>query len=82
VKSAENFFGYIAFGMGRKWYLGSGDFIIGVFGIEHIEAVVVLGGENHIFHSGFLCGSGPFFRIEPDRIEGEPSSSYCLRYPS
>ena len=42
----------------------------GLLGAVHTEAVVVFGGENHIFHTSLCCGLGPPFGIEPLGVEG------------
>ena len=36
---------------------------------EHAEAVVVLGGEDHIFHARVGGGLGPFFGVETFWVE-------------
>ena len=38
---------------------GAGDLEVGVLGIKHAEAVVMLGGQNSILHAGGLGGAGP-----------------------
>ena len=40
-----------------------GCLILRIFAVKQTESVVVLGCQNHIFHSGFLCHARPFFRI-------------------
>ena len=44
--------------------------IVGVAAVEHAEAVVVLGGENHIFHTSALGGRSPSMRVEMLGVEG------------
>ena len=46
-----------------------GDIEIGGFGIPQAEAIVVLGGENHIFHTGILGYACPLFGIELYGVE-------------
>ena len=42
---------------------------IRIFGIKHTESVMMLGGENHIFHSRILHHFRPLLRIKLHRIE-------------
>lgn len=42
---------------------------IGVFAVEHIEAVVVLGRNDQVLHTGIVGHLGPSLRIESHRIE-------------
>jgi len=44
--------------------------VIGQFRVEQAEAVVVLGGEHGILHSGPFGGFGPFFRVVFRRVKG------------
>ena len=37
--------------------------------VEHAEAVVVLGGEDHILHAGIFHGVGPLLRVELRGVE-------------
>ena len=46
-----------------------GYFIVAVLSIVHVESVMMLSCEDHIFHSSILRRSSPFFRIEFYRIE-------------
>ena len=46
-----------------------GDLVVRELGVEHAEAVVVLGGEHHVLHAGILRGLGPLSRIEGRGIE-------------
>ena len=46
-----------------------GCLILRIFAVKQTESVVVLGCQNHIFHSGFLCHARPFFRIEISGVE-------------
>jgi len=43
---------------------GVGTFVIGIPGIEHAEAFVVLGGEHGVFHSRCFCLTGPLFCVK------------------
>ena len=46
-----------------------GDGVIGIFRIEHTETIVMLGGENHVLHTGFIHDACPLVRIKVCRIE-------------
>jgi hypothetical protein len=48
---------------------GARDLVVGEPGIEHAEAVVVLGGEHHVSHAGGFGGLGPLAGVELDGIE-------------
>ena len=58
---------HIAFGVISECVLGYG--VIGESGIKHAESIMVLGGENHIFHPCTLHGFCPLRRIELSRVE-------------
>ena len=42
---------------------------ISIFCIIHTETIVMLGCENHVFHTGFFHDTCPLVRIEISRIE-------------
>ena len=68
AESVEHVAGHVL-----AWILGKravGDGEVGVFRVEHAEAVVVLGGEDHVFHTGILHHVRPLFRIELRGVEG------------
>ena len=44
--------------------------VVGFGGLEHAEAVVVFGGEDHIFHARVGSGFGPTVGVEAARVEG------------
>jgi hypothetical protein len=46
-----------------------GNVEIRVLGIEQAEAVVMLGGDDDVFHTGAFCHPHPLVGIEPDRVE-------------
>ena len=58
---------HIAFGIVSECVLGDG--IIGESGVKHTESIVVLGGENHIFHPCTLHDFCPLRRIELSGVE-------------
>ena len=37
--------------------------------MEHGKALVVLGGEYHVLHTGILGSAHPFLRVKENRIE-------------
>ena len=43
--------------------------IISILGIIHTETIMVLGSENHVFHTCFIHDTCPLVRIEICRIE-------------
>ena len=45
------------------------DIVIVPARIEHGETVVMLAGDDHVFHSGFRCGAHPAVGIEIRRVE-------------
>ena len=61
------------FGDVVAWILAErsmGDGEVGIFGIKHAEAIVVLGGEDHILHTCLFHHVCPFARVEVHWIEG------------
>ena len=46
-----------------------GDIEIGGLGVPQAETVVMLGGENHIFHAGILCHACPLFGVKLHGVE-------------
>ena len=46
-----------------------GNGVIGILRIEHTETIVMLGGENHVLHTGFIHDARPLVRIKVCRIE-------------
>ena len=50
-----------------EWTVGNG--VIGVLRIEHTETIVMLGGENHVLHTGFIHDARPLVRVKVGRIE-------------
>jgi len=49
--------------------LGVGGTVVGQLAVEEAEAVVVLGGENGVFHARLFGDPGPAFRLEIGRVE-------------
>jgi len=48
---------------------GVRNFIIGILAVEKAEALVMLGGEYHVFHAGRLSLFGPFLGIQQVGVE-------------
>ena len=48
--------------------------VVGLFGIPHTEAVVVLGGKADILHSRGFCKKHPFLRIVFHGVEARGES--------
>jgi len=69
-KGPEDLPGDVRPGIAAERAFRAGDLVIGVFGVEHAEAVVVLGGEHDVTHAGLAGGFGPPVRVEPVRVEG------------
>ena len=46
------------------------DLIIGLFCIEHAEAVMMLRGKHNIFHPGVFSSGSPIIRVELNRVKG------------
>ncbi|MEN9968497.1 MAG: hypothetical protein RIR94_675, partial [Bacteroidota bacterium] len=59
--------GLRAFAIGAGWVSHC---VIREFGIKHAEAVVVLGGEHHVFHACIFGGFGPTFWVELCGVKG------------
>ena len=67
---AEGFkdvFQHVALRIVAEGMMGDGE--VGLLGVEHAEAVVVLGGEDHVLHAGILHGVGPLLRVELRGVE-------------
>jgi hypothetical protein len=45
------------------------DVVVGEFGVPQTEAVVVLGGQHHIFHARRFGDGDPLVGVEFDRVE-------------
>jgi hypothetical protein len=45
------------------------DVVVGLFGVPEAEAVVVFGGEHHVFHAGGLGDGDPFIGVELGGVE-------------
>ena len=58
---------HIAFGIVLEGMLGDGE--IGILRVVHAESVVMLGGEDHVFHTSVLHDFGPLHGVELRRIE-------------
>ena len=56
-------------GVGVERDVGPGDAKVGLLGVEHAEAVVVLGGEDDVLHAGGLGHACPSGGVEPGGIE-------------
>ena len=48
---------------------GIGGFVIRIFAVEQTEALMMLGGQNRVFHARGLCLSRPVTGITKIRIE-------------
>ncbi len=48
---------------------GVGDLVVGVLGVPQAEALVVLGGEDHVAHAGLAGGLRPFAGLEEVGVE-------------
>ena len=46
-----------------------GDGVVGRLRVEHAESIVVLRGEDHVFHSGILACRGPLAGVEVSGTE-------------
>ena len=58
---------HIALGIVAKGMVGNGE--VGESGVEHAESVVVLGGENHVFHASTLHHVCPLRWVELSGVE-------------
>ncbi len=63
----EHVFQHVALGIVLEGMLGNGE--VGLPTVEHAESVVVLGGENHVFHAGVVHRLCPLFGVELGRVE-------------
>ena len=60
----------VGLGVRPEGHLGSRDAVVGLLGVVHGEAVVVLGGHDDVAHAGGLGRGGPGGGIESPRVEG------------
>ena len=59
----------VGLGIAAVGAFGTGNTIVGFSTAEHTKAIVVLGGENHIFHACFLGGGSHLVGMETGRVE-------------
>ncbi len=67
AEGLKHILGHIGLGMVGKGAFGDG--IVAVLGVIHGKTIMVLGGENHIFHTRFFGGGGPLVGIELSGVE-------------
>jgi len=68
-ESIEDLLSHIAARVGREGGFGGCDLIVRLLRIKHTETVMMLGGEDHVFHARRFGGSRPFRRIKVGGIE-------------
>ena len=65
----KNLFGNVGPGVRMERTSFVRHLVVCLAGVKHAEAVVVLGGEHHVFHAGVPGSIGPLPGVEVDRIE-------------
>ena len=68
-EGVEQFLCNIGFWTGMERTTVRSNLVVVLLRVEHVEAVMVLGGKHHIFHSCILCGLCPGLRVEGHGIE-------------
>ena len=70
AECVEQVAGNVGVLMGMKGAIGRGHLIIRLLGIEHAEAIVMLGGENQVAKARVLRKARPCLRLKAHGMEG------------